>query len=187
MRRSIFKAGAVTVLGLAIAFAIVSANSDARHAATTAAKADDAVATVPVSTDECTSSDVCCAEVTKATKTVVAAAPKHAKKAEARPGVGGLVVAIDPETGELGMPNAQQMNELEGQIIPVDDLNHSDAGLQLRRHADGSISVDLQGRFQEFSTVQILPNGQKAFGCTNDPKLLNDLHTHDAPSGLEEK
>ena len=189
MRRSIFKAGAWTVLGLAIAFAVVSANSGTRRAVTTAAPAaKSTVATAASSHDDCSSTSTCCARETKVTKAAVAAAPKQASKPAARPtGVAGLVTAIDPETGQLGMPSAQQMAELEAQITPSDDLNRSDAGLELVRHPDGSLSVNLQGRFQEFSTVQILPNGKKAFGCTSDPRNLTQPTPTSAPSGLEEK
>src|SRR4029079_8597989 len=79
MRRSIFKAGVWTALGLATAFAVVSANSNTRHAATTAAPAAKAtVATAATPAVDCTSSDVCCAHETKA---VVATAPRATKKA----------------------------------------------------------------------------------------------------------
>jgi hypothetical protein len=50
MRRPIFKAGVWTVVGLAIAFAVVSANSNHRRAVTTAspaAKATVATAALP--------------------------------------------------------------------------------------------------------------------------------------------
>ena len=164
MRRSIFKAGSVTVFGLLIAFAIVSANSNTRHAATTAAKADNAVATAPAPADECTSSDVCCAKETKA---VVAAAPKKATKkaapAVSGPGAAGMVIAIDPETGELGMPNADQMRELRGT-----QQTQAKAPATVLQTANGGLvsPVELD---PEFATIHIDANGKKVFGHSDNP------------------
>lgn len=169
MRRSIFKAGAVTAFGLLIAFAIVSANSNARHAATTAAKADNAVATAPASTDECTSSDVCCAKETKSA--VVATAPRAKKAAKAtkaaKPevtttGAAGMVVGIDPETGQLGMPTADQLRELRG-------TQPAQAAIQgpVTRFANGGV-VEATELAPEFATIHVV-NGKKVFGHSDNP------------------
>ena len=161
MRRSIFKAGAVTVFGLLIAFAIVSANSSTRHAATTVAKAENAVAPAPASTDECTSSDVCCARETKA---VVADGPRKAvkqavaRKAEATAPVGaaGMVIAID-ESGQLTMPSAEQLQALRPQVMMP-----ADPGVDVRFPNgvignSGTTTVD-------FTTLHIDASGKKVIG-----------------------
>jgi hypothetical protein len=127
----------------------------------------------------------------KAAPAVVAVAPSAAKPTTAtKPsaGVNGLVVALDPESGQLGMPSATQMEQLEAaqQQLPGDDLNHSDAGLTLKHYADGSMSVDLQGRFQEFATVRIAPNGKRIIGCA-DRAALDTPITLPASGALEEK
>jgi hypothetical protein len=184
MRRSIFKAGVWTALGLAIAFAVVSANSNTRRAVTAAPAARATVATA-ASHDECVSSDVCCArKVNTATVAVAPRAKKATTKLGLAPGVAGMVVAIDPETGQLGMPSASQVEELQSQIVPSDDINRSTEGLQEVHHADGSVSIDVKGRFQEFATVRVLPNGTKVFGCADGPKAASSIP---AASGLEEK
>ena len=193
MRRSIFKAGVWTALGLAIAFAVVSANSNTRRAVTTAAPAAKAtVATANATADDCTPSDVCCARESKVSQAVVAAAPRKATKKSVAPTVpaytSGAVIAIDAETGELGMPSAQQMSELLGtpSVIPG-DLNNSDVGLVDVRHANGAVIRDLQGRFQETSTVTIGPNGAFVFGCGTHNHGIDISPTQAAPSALEEK
>jgi hypothetical protein len=168
MRRSIFKAGVWTALGLAIAFAVVSANSNTRHAATTAAKAAKATVATAASHDECTSSDLCCAKATKVEKAAVAVAPKKAVKHAAPantmvPGSAGMVVAIDPETGQLGAPNAQQAAELQAHIMPADE-----GVATTTRMPDGSIRLNLNGTAVEYATVRIDANGKKSFGCTTD-------------------
>jgi len=186
MRRSIFKAGVWTALGLAIAFAVVSANSNTRHAATTAAPAAKAtVAAAATPAADCTSSDVCCERDSKVSQAVVAAAPR-AKKVAAASTVpafsSGAVIAIDPESGELGMPSAQQMS----QILAPSDLNNSDVGLTDVHMPNGGVVRDLQGRFQETSVVTIGPNGQFVFGCSTNPGAATSP-TQAAPSALEEK
>ena len=164
MRRSIFKAGVWTALGLAIAFAVVSANSNTRHAATTAAKAAKATVATAASHDECTSSDVCCARETKAT---VAVAPKKAVKKSAPvvtgPGANGMVIAIDPETGELGMPNADQIKELRG-------TQPAPAKVQgaVKRYANGGIT-DASEQAPEYATLHVDANGNKLFGHSTNP------------------
>ncbi|MGH7342904.1 MAG: post-PEP-CTERM-1 domain-containing protein [Candidatus Rokuibacteriota bacterium] len=87
-----------------------------------------------------------------------------------------MVVGIDPETGRLGMPTPEQMEELSGLATP--EIDHSSEGLVEVHHPDGSVSVDLQGRFQEFATVRIGQDGKLVFQCVdgrdNAERLLRD-------------
>lgn len=162
MRRSIFKAGVWTALGLAIAFAVVSANSNTRRAVTTAAPA--APATVASHVD-CASSDVCCARESKVTRAAVAAAPRAkkavAKKTEAPSNVAaaaaGMIVVIDPETGELTMPTAEQINELRSQVVAPSEPE------TIIHFPNGAIGTTAAGE-TDFATVHIDANGKKIFG-----------------------
>lgn len=88
--------------------------------------------------------------------------PPHAA---GRPAVGGMLIGIDPETGKLGMPTREQWNQLSD--LEQQRLDHSSAGLIEVHHPDGSVSVDLQGRFQEFATVRIGPDGKLIFQCVD--------------------
>jgi hypothetical protein len=189
MRRFILQAGAWTALGLVAAFAVVSANSSHRRPVTAAPSAK---ATVAAATT-CTSSDACCAHKASVAPAAVAAV-KHTSKRKAATktaqavGVNGMVVAIDPTTGELSMPTPEQMAELQGTALttPSDDLNRSDVGLTEVHHANGATTMDLQGRFQEFATVHKGPNGKLVLGCA-DAKALNTPTTQPASGALEEK
>lgn len=88
-----------------------------------------------------------------APRTVAAPAPAQA----------GMVVAVDPETGVLGMPTSEQLQALGlDQSAAYDD---SDAGLVEVHHPDGTVSIDLQGRFQEYSVIRITPDGKKIMAC----------------------
>lgn len=163
MRRSIFKAGVWTAFGLAVAFAIVSANSNTRRAVTTTTAP---VATASVAShDDCASSDVCCARDSKVAKAVVAAAPRTkavAKKAESTvvPGVAGMVVGIDPESGELTMPSAAQFKELQAAgpsqvVVPAEPT-------ETIHFPNGAIGTAAAGEVT-FATVHIDATGKKVF------------------------
>ena len=86
-------------------------------------------------------------------------------QAPARPEAAGMVIGIDPETGRLGMPTREQLKELSD--LEQIRLDHGPANLIEEHHQDGSVSVDLQGRFQEFATVRIGPDGKKTFRCVD--------------------
>ena len=183
MRRPIFKAGVWTVVGLAIAFAVVSANSGHRRAVTTAASAAQATVATAASHDDCTASDVCCPRESKAA--VVAAAPrKHARtvaaasKKAAPAGTAGAVIAIDPETGELGMPNSTQMQDLNLDSAPAQMVPMKVVDLP-----GGGIAVENNGQYVDFAAVHVSPSGKKVFGCADNPLPA----PQPAPHALEEK
>ncbi len=92
------------------------------------------------------------------------------------PGFMGMVVAIDPETGMLAMPTPEQLTTL-GRTATLsraeeDMLSRSSAGLREFRLADGTVGLDLAGRFQEFSVARIGTNGRVVFDCTSDLAAL---------------
>ena len=163
MRRSILKAGVWTAFGLAIAVAIVGANVNARHAATAAKAANEVVAT-PASSDECTPSDVCCIKQTKVDPAAGAAAPRVKKAPVEGIGSAGMVIAIDPETGELGMPNADQARELRG------TTTHSTAPAAVIRSANGGLATGVELE-PEYATIHIDAKGNKIFGHSDNPNL----------------
>ncbi len=86
------------------------------------------------------------------------------------PGLGGLVVGIDPETGQLGPATALQRLELLGPEANM--LSRSTVGLVETPLAGGGFSIDLQGRFQDLSYVRRAPDGRLVFGCTEDLATL---------------
>lgn len=82
----------------------------------------------------------------------------------------GLRAFIDPETGVLGAPSTQQLEALEAQA----EINESFEGLEKVTQADGSVMVDLQGRFQEFYMVKLDAKGRRTTVCGRDPRALLD-------------
>lgn len=81
----------------------------------------------------------------------------------------GMVVGIDPETGKIGAPTREQREELDQMAASQGALpSRSTVGLVEERRPDGTVHVDLEGRFQEYATVRIGPDGRKTFGCVDD-------------------
>ena len=62
-------------------------------------------------------------------------------------------------------------------------LRRDEEGLEFVQHADGSVSVDLQGRYQSASVARIDENG-KVVVCTDNvagvERSLNDKTSHPA-------
>jgi hypothetical protein len=110
------------------------------------------------------------------TKRIAAPAPAQA----------GMVVAVDPESGQLGMPTAEQLEALGvSNNLALDD---SDAGLVQVVHPNGSVGVDLQGRFQEYSVIRITSDGRRVVECTPTRKEAARLMLTPVPArALEEK
>ncbi len=98
------------------------------------------------------------------------------------PGMMGMVVAIDPETGMLGLPTPEQAAALARTATlsraEEEMLSRSSVGLREFRLADGTVGLDLGGRFQEFSVAHIGPNGRVTFDCSSDLASVLRLLKH---------
>jgi len=86
----------------------------------------------------------------------------------------GMVVAIDPETGQLGMPTPEQMAELlDAQAAAeIEGLNHSSDGLVQIQHPDGHVTLRTGGRFMEFAIARIGPDGRVTYDCVSSHEAL---------------
>ncbi|MBI5170611.1 MAG: hypothetical protein HZA61_14070 [Candidatus Eisenbacteria bacterium] len=82
------------------------------------------------------------------------------------PGVAGMIVALDPESGEMGLPTARQAEALMRSEENM--LSRSTEGLQVQYLPSGAVMLDLQGRFQEFSVARIGADGRIVFDCLSD-------------------
>jgi hypothetical protein len=77
-----------------------------------------------------------------------------------------LRVQLDPETGEIVPVTGLDKAELDRQMSQM--LNRSSAGLREVRHADGSVSVDLEGRFQSLSVATTDSTGAVRTRCVTN-------------------
>ncbi len=82
---------------------------------------------------------------------------------------GGMMVAIEPETGALVRPTPEQVQQLLGQrtaqLMAAErtGLMRTSEGLTEARLKDGSVMVDLQGRFMEYEIVRLDAQGRPHF------------------------
>jgi hypothetical protein len=82
----------------------------------------------------------------------------------------GLVVELDPVTGQPTEPSAETFRQLQGER--GSSLAFSDEGLVEESSVviGGGYKVDLQGRFQHTMTVTFDPDGETRSNCTSAPK-----------------
>jgi len=77
-------------------------------------------------------------------------------------------VPLNPQTGQvrpLTQEEAQRMAEGIKQLV-----NQSTEDLQSVRHADGSVSIDLQGHFQNIAVAKRNGDGSLTESCVDNPK-----------------
>jgi len=84
------------------------------------------------------------------------------------PGIAGAVVAIDPKTGKMVMPSPEQMQRLSAAAAQEPTVSRNAEGLIERHYPNGMVEIDLAGRFQDYATVRIRPDGTKEFHCVTD-------------------
>ena len=96
-------------------------------------------------------------------------------------------VFINPETGDLGGPPPGV--EPPGLSVATrQKLSRSDHGLQTRLLPDGTLLVDLQGRFQNMSVVTLDKDGEAHLTCSHSVDHIEKamLHGADLPVKREE-
>lgn len=84
--------------------------------------------------------------------------PARGTDAGGAPGTAALRATIDPETGALEVGTAP-VSARELDAAAQNALRRDTEGLIEERHPDGSVSVNLQGRFQSVSVVHRDENG----------------------------
>ena len=75
-------------------------------------------------------------------------------------------VAIDAETGEMSTPSPEQHKAMEHELQEM--LSRSDAGLYEEVLPDGTVKVNLQGRFQNASIAVIDADGNLHTSCAEN-------------------
>ena len=93
------------------------------------------------------------------------------RPAAAAAGGMGMVVAVDPETGLLGLPSQDDMLQLS--VAEKTGLSRSAAGLAAVRMPGGAVMVNLQGRFMDYSVVRLDAGGRPRLGCLDDASALS--------------
>ena len=98
----------------------------------------------------------------------VTVAPNKPNKNYVTVKVGGQDVQIDPQTGDIQPLTPQEAETLAAGLKPM--LNKSTEGLVQVQHSDGSVSVDLEGRFQNVTVARVNKDGTVSQSCVDNPR-----------------
>ena len=82
--------------------------------------------------------------------------------------VAGRDVQVDPQTGQIKQMSPEEAQKLAAGLKTM--LNKSTDGLVRERHADGSVSMDLKGRFQNVAVARMNADGTLEQACIDDPE-----------------
>ncbi len=82
--------------------------------------------------------------------------------------VGSQDIQVNPQTGEMKPLTQEEAQRLANDLAPM--LDTSTDGLTQVRHADGSVSMDLQGRFQNVTVARINADGAIEQSCVDNPR-----------------
>jgi hypothetical protein len=82
--------------------------------------------------------------------------------------VAGQDIQIDTQTGDIKPLTPQEAQQLANGLAPM--LDNSTDGLVQVHHADGSVSMDLQGRFQNVTVVKVNTDGTIEQSCVDNPR-----------------
>jgi len=80
----------------------------------------------------------------------------------------GAQLPLDSQTGQVRPLTQEEAQRLAEGIKQV--LNQSTDGLQSVHHADGSVSVNLQGHFQNVAVMKRNDDGSLTESCVDNPK-----------------
>jgi hypothetical protein len=100
--------------------------------------------------------------------------------------VAGQDVEVDSQTGKLRPLTPEEAQKLAAGL--KDMVNQSTEGLEQVQHEDGSVSMDLKGRFQNVTVARVNQDGSVSQSCVDnpqaagaffgiDPKLIEDPKT----------
>jgi hypothetical protein len=95
-------------------------------------------------------------------------------------------VQVDPQTGQVRSLTPEQARRLAEGLKRM--LNKSSEGLVQEQHADGSVSMDLQGRFQNVAVARVESDGTVTQSCIDKPDQAASFFGIDpALMGVESK
>jgi hypothetical protein len=82
--------------------------------------------------------------------------------------IDGQEIQIDTQTGEIKPLTAQEAEKLAAGLKPM--LDQSTEGLVQMRRTDGSVSMNLEGRFQNVTVARINKDGTISQSCVDNPR-----------------
>ena len=98
--------------------------------------------------------------------------------------VAGRDVQVDGQTGQIRELTPEEKEKLAAGLREV--INQSDEGLVQVHNPDGSVSMDLQGRFQDVAVAKRNDDGSVSQSCVNNPQAAGAFFGID-PQMIENK
>jgi len=110
--------------------------------------------------------------------------------------VAGRDIQVDPQTGQIKPLTPEEAQRLAEGLKGM--LNRSTEGLTPEQQADGSISMDLKGRFQNVTVARVNEDGSVTQSCVDnreaaanffgiDPQLLGVQKTNQPARTVQKK
>jgi hypothetical protein len=99
---------------------------------------------------------------------VAKAAPTETGKKYVTVKVAGREVQVDPQTGQIKPLSPEEAKQMADGLKTL--LNKSTEGLVPVKNPDGSVSVDLQGRFQNVAVARVNEDGTLEQSCIDEPQ-----------------
>ena len=87
--------------------------------------------------------------------------------------VNGQQVKVNRQTGRLVAPTAEEAKILAEGLKGL--LNQSTEGLTIRKYADGTEEIDLQGRFMNLMVARTTTDGKVETECVTTPEAAADF------------
>jgi len=82
--------------------------------------------------------------------------------------VAGQDVKVDGQTGEIQPLTPQEAEKMAAGLATM--VNQSSEGLVQVQHSDGSVSMDLEGRFQNVTVARVNKDGSVSTSCVDNPR-----------------
>jgi hypothetical protein len=98
--------------------------------------------------------------------------------------VAGQDVEVDSQTGQIKALTREETEKLAAGLGQM--INQSTEGLEQVQHEDGSVSMDLQGRFQNVTVARVNQDGSVSQSCVDNPQAAGAFFGID-PKLIEEQ
>jgi hypothetical protein len=82
--------------------------------------------------------------------------------------VAGQDVQVDSQTGQMKELTPEEAQKMAAGLKKM--INQSSEGLVEVQHSDGSVSMDLDGHFQNVTVARINKDGSTSTSCVDNPK-----------------
>jgi hypothetical protein len=87
--------------------------------------------------------------------------------------VAGQDVQVDPQTGKMKELTPEEAQKMAAGLKKM--INQSSEGLVQVQHADGTVSMDMEGRFQNVAVARINKDGSISESCVDNPKAAGEF------------